>query len=135
WVVDELDDPVPLQAQDAETRHALARNRHDPDRDLGAIVDMSLQERSVIHLVEMVPGQDEDIVAVARKEADHLLADGIGSALIPIRALLGLLGGEDLDEALREGGEAKRVRDVAVQRSGLKLRQHEDLAEPRVDRI
>ena len=46
-----------------------------------------------------------------------------------------LLGGEDLDEAVRERIEAIGARHVPVQRRRLELRQHEDVAQAGVDAV
>ena len=55
-----------------------------------------------------------------------VLAHGVGGALIPVGGLVGLLGGQHLDEAAAERIELIGVGDVAVQADAEKLRQDVD---------
>ena len=63
------------------------------------------------------------------------LAHGVGGALEPVGALGRLLGGEHLDEAVREQVEPVGLRDVPVERRGVELRQHEDPLEAGVQAV
>src|SRR4051812_12824416 len=63
------------------------------------------------------------------------LPDGVGRALKPLGARRRLLGGEYLDEAVRELREAIGLRDVLVERCGVVLREHEDTQYVRVDAV
>ena len=55
-----------------------------------------------------------------------LLADGVGGALVPVGGLVGLLGGQHLDEAAAERVELVGVGDVPVQADAEELRQDVD---------
>src|SRR6185369_1349435 len=54
------------------------------------------------------------------------LAYGVRRPLVPGLALLGQLGGEDVDEAVAERAEAVGLGDVAVQARAVELRDDED---------
>ena len=66
---------------------------------------------------------------------DQVAAHGIGRALVPVGAFLGLLGRQDVDEAAAERIEVIGALDVPVQRRGLKLREQEDPVDIGVDAI
>ena len=77
---------------------------------------MSLQHLPEVHPVELVPGEDEDMLVGMVVEMDEALADGSGRALEPAGGLAGLLGGNNLDEAAGdEVVEPVGLLDVAVQ--------------------
>src|SRR4029450_6039331 len=57
------------------------------------------------------------------------LTDGVGGALKPVTAVRGLLGGEDLDEALGELVQPVGQADVTIERRRVELRQDEDSPE------
>ena len=73
----------------------------------------------------MVAGEDQVVVGVVAGEVTRRLPHRVGRALKPVGALGCLLGGEHLDEAVREDVEAIGLRDVAVERGRVELRQHE----------
>src|SRR5205085_5716272 len=58
-----------------------------------------------------------------------------GGALVPVGGLVGLLGGEDLDEAAVEHVELVGVADVLVQADGEELREDVDAVEVAVDAV
>jgi hypothetical protein len=63
------------------------------------------------------------------------LSHGVGRSLKPLRAFGRLFGGEDFDEAVGEAAEAIGARDVAIERRGVVLREHENLRDVRVDAV
>ncbi len=88
-----------------------------------------------VHAVKLIPGQDENVVVVASRKVVNVLADGVCGALIPIVALLRLLGRENVD-----GAPAKRVEtigflDVPMQRCRVELRQQVNPVDLRVEAI
>ena len=88
-----------------------------------------------VHAVEMIAGEDQEVVGVVAGEVARRLAHGVGGALEPVRALGRLFGGEHLDEAVREEIEPVGLRDVAVERGRVELRQHEDPLQPGVQAV
>ena len=63
---------------------------------------------------------------VSSCDVADVLAHGVGGALVPVGRLVGLLGGQHLDEAAAEGVELVGVGDVAVQADAEELRQDVD---------
>jgi hypothetical protein len=89
----------------------------------------------VLTVMSAFAGQDDDVLHVGAVEVVELLADGVCRALVPVGGALGLLGGEDLDKARREGVEAIRLGDVRVEGGRVELGEHEHFAQTRVDRV
>ena len=117
------------------SRHVARGHRRGRHGDVGAAGGVRLEDLAEVHDVELVAGEHQDAFGAVPQETVQLLADGVGSALIPVHAGFGLLRGEDLDEAVRERIEAIGARDVTVQRRRLKLREHEDVAQAGVDAV
>ncbi len=72
--------------------------------DVGAGVDVLLQHEGVVHLVDVVAGEDEDVLGLLGADGVDVLVDGVGGALVPG---LGdaLHGGQDLDELAQLVGD------------------------------
>ena len=64
------------------------------------VVDVELQHLAVIHLVDVIAGQDDDVARVFALDRVHVLVDGVGGALVPVLADA-LLWRDDLDELAR----------------------------------
>ena len=113
------------------------RRRHGlrGDGDVGVALDVRLDQLAEVHPVEVIAGEDQVVVGVEALEVARGLAHGVGGALEPVRAVGRLLGGEDFDEALREHVEPVGLRDVAVERRRVELRQHEDPLEVGVQAV
>ena len=102
------------------------------DRDVGAALDVRVDQLAEVHAIEVIAGEDQVVVGVVADEVARRLPHRVGGALKPVGAVGRLLGGEHLDEAVREHVEAVGLRDVPVERRGVELREHEDaLAGPR----
>ena len=89
----------------------------------------------VVHAVELVAGEDQHVIGFRFLHVAQVLPHGIGGALIPIRAFVGLLGGENFDEAPAEAVEHIRAADVAVQTHGVELREHVHAVHAAVDAV
>src|SRR6185369_414574 len=83
-------------------------------------------EIGVVHPIEMVAGEDEIVVGRMLTEVTRRLTNGIRGALVPVRVVGRLLGGEDFDEAARKTVEPIGVGNVAIERRRIELRQDED---------
>ena len=94
-----------------------------------------MQQGAKIHPVKLIAAQDEVIIERPLEEVAHVLPDGVGRALIPLRAFRRLLRREDIDEAAREIVELVARLDMAMQRHAVELRQHIDRAQPGVQAI
>ena len=127
--------PGVVHLEDAERGRLFLGDGDDRHRRVGVALAVGLQHLRVVHAVELIARQDQD---VARRRAPHVpqaLADGVGGALEPVAAFLGLLGGQHADERRREHVELVGHRDVLVQALRVELRQHEDLAQARVQAV
>ena len=89
-------------------------------------LDVRVDQLAEVHAIEMIAREDQVVVGVVAVEVARGLAHGVGRALEPVRALGRLLGGEHLDEAVREEVEPVGLRDVPVERRRVELRQDED---------
>ena len=89
-----------------------------------------LQEHiAIIHAVELVTRQDDEVVVGPIQEGAEVLPDCVGSSLVPRGALGCLLGRKDLHEAVAEVVELVAGVDVPVQRGAVELGQHIDAAD------
>ena len=90
----------------------------------------------VVHLVDVVAGEDEDVLRLFGADGVDVLVDGVGGALVPG---LGdaLHGREDLDELAELAGDdgAPAFADVAVEGERLVLGEDVDVAQVGVDAV
>ena len=95
-----------------------------------------LQHEGVVHLVDVVAGEDDDVLGLFGADGVDVLVDGVGGALVPG---LGdaLHGREDLDELAELVGDdgAPALADVAVERERLVLGEDVDVAQVGVDAV
>jgi hypothetical protein len=124
-----------IEPEDAHRRRLFDRNRLRGDRDVGAAVAVDIDHFRIIHSVQMIAGEDEVEVRVVADEMACRLADGVSGALIPVRVVRGLFGGEDLDEPLAERIHPKGMRDMPIERRRVELRQHEDATNVGVEAV
>ena len=86
---------------------------------------MVLHHCIVVHLVDVVTGQDQHVIGIILLDEGHVLVDGVGGAAVPVAALDGLVGGQNEHAAV---GQVQIPRsagaDVAVQLQGHILGQH-----------
>ena len=78
--------------------------RKGSDGDVGACTAMRQHEFRVVHSIEMISGQDEEIfyaISARFLEQPHVLSYGICSALEPFLRGDGLRGGQHFDKAAR----------------------------------
>ena len=69
------------------------------------------------------------------EEVTHILPNGVGGALVPLRAFGRLLGRQDIDEATREIVELVARLHVAMQRHGVELREQIDRAQAGIETV
>ena len=97
---------------------------------------MLLEHAAVIHLVDVVAGEDEDVARFLGADGIDVLVDGVGCALVPG---LGdaLHGGQDFDELAEFVGDdgAPAFADVAVERERLVLGEDVDVTQIGVDAV
>ena len=127
---------VLVHAHHAEAARFLYRHVDAADRHVGLLGDVVGEHVPVVHLVDVVAGQDQDVLRVVALEDVHVLVDGIRGALIPGVLPHALRGRQQVDELLQapveEAPAALQVPDQAVR---LVLRGHPDSADARVHAV
>src|SRR6267143_321710 len=104
------------------------------DGDLGAGVAVLLEHAAVVHLVDVIAGEDEDEFRALAADGVDILVDGVGGALIPLLRDAHLRR-EDLDVIAEASERRPAGADVAVQAEGLVLGEDENAAEIRIDAV
>ena len=72
-----MDASILVGLQNAQTRLLLCGNRIDGDSNVGFVRRVDANEFSVIHPVEMIAGEDDDIMRAEDLELEELLAQRI----------------------------------------------------------
>ena len=122
-------------AQQAEPGRVLLLHRDGGDGHVRLLLDVRLVQVAEVHPVELVAGQDEDVLGVLALDVGNVLADRVGRALVPVGGLVRLLGGEHLDEPAVEHVELVRVADVPVEAGREELGEDVDAGEPAVEAV
>ena len=124
-----------VDGDDAEARRFGHRHFEAGDRRRGAALLMEAQHPRVVHLVDVVAGQHDDVPRVLARDRVEVLVDGVGGAEVPVLADA-LLRRQDLDEVaelFREHLPAHA--DVPRQRERLVLGGDVDAAEAGVHAV
>ena len=119
----------------AELASPAPRHRQAGDRQIGAVGPVLVDHPGVIHLVDVVAGQDQRIPRRGLLDRVDVLVDRVGRPLVPH---LGdpLLRRDHLDVlAQLAAEELPALVDVPVQARRLVLRQHQHLAQVGVDAV
>ncbi len=69
-------------------------------RHVGILGDVVGQHLSIIHLVNVVPGQDQDVVRFVGAQDVKILVHRVGSPEIPVLFRGSLRGGQNVNELL-----------------------------------
>ena len=125
-----------VDMHDAEAGRLHARHLEAADGHVGAGVDVLLEHQLVVHLVDVVAGEDDhELGAVALDDVD-VLEDRVGGAGVPLRLRDALARRQDVEALVALGAEevpaALQVADQAV---GLVLGGDADAADARVQRV
>ena len=103
---DEVDDAVGLvDVHHAERDRLHARHFHARDGDVGATVAMLLEHHLVIHLVDVIAGQDHHIFDIISLDDVDVLVDRVGGAFIPLKLADALTGGQDVEAFVAFGAQ------------------------------
>ena len=128
--------PFLATCDDAELGDLVGGDGQRGEGDVGAGVAVLLLHAGVVHLVDVVAGEDEDVLGLFGADGVDVLEDGVGGALVPG---LGdaLHGGKDLDELAEFRGDdgAPAFADVAIERERFVLGEDVDVAEVGVDAV
>jgi len=106
------------------------------DGHVGVLTGMLGQHAAVVHLVDVVAGNDQDVLRLVAAQEMQVLVDGIGRPLVPLVFVDLLLRRQQLDELIETPvEEAPAALDVADQAVRLVLRGHTDLADAGIDAV
>src|SRR2546427_465751 len=73
-----------LASKYAEMARRVSRKFDRRYRDIGAGGDVKLEEFAVVHLVDVIAAQDQDVLRVFSFDRVNVLVDRIGSSLVPL---------------------------------------------------
>ncbi len=129
------DATIAIRGHDAESGDRLSLDWDRSDGEIRAGVDMLADHLAVIHAVELVSAEDDEIFATVLEEIPHVLTNRIRRALIPPGAFRRLLGGEDVHEAGSEIVELIALVDVRMQRGAVELSENVNPAQAGVQAV
>ena len=130
-LLQEADDLIGvIHMHDAEAGGFHPRHLDAGDGHVGAALDVPRQHGGVIHLVDVVAGQDQHMLGAVAHQDVEVLVHRVGGALVPDVSSMPLLGGQEVDElvdlAAQEAPAALKMGQQAV---GLVLGDDADPAE------
>ena len=133
-----VDDAIRLvEGEDAHPAGVAEGHVANGDRHVGALAAVGGDERLVVHLVDVVAGEDED--RVRRIVLDHVdvLEDRVGCPAIPLGdAAAGDIRLEELHAALVAVEIPRPAEtDMVVQRARVVLGQDNDVVDVRIDAV
>src|SRR5262245_27737571 len=131
------DDPlIGVHLHDAELAGRNGIGPESTDGDIGADVDVVLHHRLVVHLVDVVAGEDDDVFRPLLFEDVNVLIDGVSGTLIP-GFVDSLLRWDDIDEFAQFAIEIvpPTLIDVAIKAHCLVLREEQDAAKVAVEAV
>src|SRR5262249_49649437 len=105
------------------------------DGQVGAMIDVTADHVAIVHLVNVIPRQDQDVAWFRFLDAVNVLVYRVRRALVPM-FVDALLRRQDLNVLLKLPAEEAPTRcDMAIQTTRLVLRENEDAAQVAVDAI
>ena len=116
-----------VRDNETETRCLLPRNGISGDRDIGLIALMELEQDLVVHLINMITAEDENILGVIVFHVLKVLVDGIGRTGVPlgiVRLLIRRENAHATDVSVKIPRDTDT--DVGVKPQGLILRKNTD---------
>jgi hypothetical protein len=106
------------------------------DRHLATHRHVIGQHHRVVHLVDVVAGQDDNVICPVGRQDVLVLVDRIGGAAVPAFFVDSLLRRQQIDEFVHLGSkESPAALQVAQQAVALVLRDHADAPDPRVQAV
>ena len=79
------DSSVLVSDHDPETARLFLRDRHDSDSYFCIVFLMEIQHRFVIHLIDMITGQNKHIIGVVALHICEILIDCVRGSRVPVR--------------------------------------------------
>ena len=134
----EVDDLVVLIGDhDAETGCFFHGDGHDCDGSGSACLLVAVEHLVVVHLVDVVTGEDKQIFRIIRIDEIDVLCDCVSGAAIDIQSCVCFLTGSQNEYAAVFGIKAPEASlcDIAVQQYGFILGQDTDNVDPTVGTV
>lgn len=116
-----------VNLHDAEVRREVFREGFCGNGDVSLCRDMLANKVLEVHAVELVAGKNDNNGIVFDGDVGEVLANGVGSSLVPVVTMFGLFCGQNVDKAAAEIVEFVGFLDMAMQGSGIKLREQVDV--------
>jgi hypothetical protein len=136
WLLLKLDHPIILiDLHDTELRPLFQSARKASHCRNGTGIDVVLDQFGVIHLVDVIARQDQQVVALALFNRVDVLVDGVGRSLIPV-FVQPLLRRQDIDKFVEFSTEEAPAKiHVTVETDRLVLRQDQYLSQATIDAV
>ena len=131
-----VDRAVRLAVHDAEAGSLGERNIEHRDGRVRAGLLVLAEHLVVVHLVDVVAGQDENIFRIIIRDKRDILINCVRRTLVPLRSLAALIRRQDADAAAQAVEIPRLARaDVGVEHVRLVLGQHADRIDAGVDAV
>ena len=131
-----VDLPIVMRGQNAEAACLLQRHLQHRDGAVCVLLFVIAQHVRIVHAVDVVAREDDDVFGVILVDERHVLIDGVCRALVPVGFFLTLVGRQDLDAAVGAVEIPRQtVADVVVQHQRLILCQHADRVNAGIDAV
>ena len=123
-----------IRIHDAKTAGFLPRYRTNRNCQLGFLFLMELEHRIIVHFINVIARQYQQIIRTVGVNEINILGNGICSSAIDIEAFIGFFAGRQHEHATVLGIKtpASARCDVAVKKHGLILRQDTNYVDPAV---
>ena len=122
-----IDAAVLIGIHDTEAARLL--DRHIDNGDGGGSVHLLVvvEHGAIVHLIDVVAGEDEHIVGIIAVDEVEVLVDGIGRALVPVGGLAALIRRQHHDTAAHAVKVPRlAVADILIEHQRLILGQYAD---------
>ena len=124
------DDILIVDIHDAEGGRFLARDFEAANRNVRALRHMLLQHELVVHLVDVIAGQYDDVLGAVAFDDVDVLVDGVGGAEIPAVLRNALARRQNVEALVADGAqEVPAADEMPDQAMRLVLRGDGDMAD------
>ena len=114
---------------DAKPRSIFPRHVDYGYRQRGTVVNMLLQHIAVVHLIDVVTGQDQQILWIDAVDIVDVLIDGMRSSCKPLAAIWTGVWLQDRHARVQTiQSPAGPITNVPIQNQGLILRDYANIA-------
>jgi hypothetical protein len=118
-----------------ELRTLFQLDRNAADRAIGPVRNMVLHDLRIIHLVDVIAGEDQDVIGTRFLDRIDVLVDRVGCPLVPV-LIDSLLRGQNVDELIEFAAQKPPAQvQMPIKTGRLVLRQHQHAAQAAVDAI